>query len=114
MECHVLYVSASSLQAGLLVSTGLAKKGYVYLNMDDMWANVTRNGSGALVPDPTKFPTPMGELVNHVHSLGLKFGIYTDVGTKTCGKRPGSYGHETEDAELFVRNLSLFRSLMCC
>jgi hypothetical protein len=95
--------SASTRQAGLLVSTGLAKKGYVYLNMDDTWANRTRNGSGALVPDPTKFPTPMAELVNHVHSLGLKFGIYTDVGTRTCGKRPGSFGHETADAELFVR-----------
>jgi alpha-galactosidase len=49
----------------------------------------------------------MGELVNHVNPLGLTFGIYTDSGTRTCGKRPGSFGHETADAELFVRNLSI-------
>lgn len=80
----------------------LAAKGYVYLNLDDTWASEGRGSSGELVPDPIKFSTPMPVLIEHVHSLGLRFGIYTDVGWETCAKRPGSEGHETADAELFA------------
>lgn len=88
--------------AKLLQSTGLAAKGYVYLNLDDCWAAMNRSTSGELVPDPTKFPTPMGQLVEDIHAMGLKFGIYTDVGWMTCAKRPGTFQHEAQDAELFA------------
>lgn len=88
--------------ASELVSTGLASKGYRYVNMDDCWASPQRSTDGHLVPDPAKFPNTMSKLVADVHDLGLKFGIYTDVGYKTCGKRAGSLGHETQDAEQFA------------
>eukprot|EP00035_Acanthoeca_spectabilis_P011041 m.194504 g.194504 ORF g.194504 m.194504 type:complete len:414 (+) comp15210_c0_seq2:1375-2616(+) len=89
--------------AAHLVSSGLAAKGYVYVNLDDTWAALARNSTtGALVPDSTKFPTPMVDLVADIHGQGLKFGIYTDVGWKTCAKRPGSYGHESQDAATFA------------
>mmetsp|Transcript_17686 Transcript_17686/g.46163 ORF Transcript_17686/g.46163 Transcript_17686/m.46163 type:complete len:437 (+) Transcript_17686:44-1354(+) len=87
--------------AQLLVSKGLAAKGYVYLNLDDTWS-APRNATGWLTWDSTKFETPMPELVADVHAAGLKFGIYTDVGTQTCAKRPGTYGHEEQDARLFA------------
>jgi len=88
--------------ARLLVSTGLAAKGYVFLNMDDTWAMAERNATGWLVADPVKFPTPMAQLVADVHAAGLRFGTYTDVGFQTCAKRAGTYGHETQDASLFA------------
>jgi alpha-galactosidase len=89
--------------AKMLISTGLAAKGFVYVNLDDCWHEYNRSASsGDLIPDAAKFPTPMKKLVDDIHSLGLKFGIYTDVGYKTCQKRPGTYGHETQDAELFA------------
>eukprot|EP00729_Bicosta_minor_P023299 gene23299-12466_t len=88
--------------AALLKSTGLAAKGYVYVNMDDTWAAVNRSAEGELVPDPAKFKSPMGTLVDDIHRMGLKFGIYTDVGWKTCAKRPGSYKYEVQDANLFA------------
>eukprot|EP00038_Savillea_parva_P006724 m.165464 g.165464 ORF g.165464 m.165464 type:complete len:427 (-) comp12565_c0_seq1:2250-3530(-) len=88
--------------AKLLVSTGLAAKGYIYVNMDDTWAAESRDTNGSLVPDPTKFQSPMNELVDALHADGLKFGIYTDVGWYTCARRPGTFGHEVDDANLFA------------
>ena len=88
--------------AQALRSTGLAKKGYVYVNMDDTWVAAARNRSGYLVADPTKFKAPMPSLISDVHAMGLKFGVYVDVGYKTCQKLPGTLGYETKDAELFA------------
>ena len=88
--------------AHALVSSGLAQKGYVYVNMDDMWMASSRNASGYLVADPAKFKAPLPSLISDVHAQGLKFGIYVDVGYKTCQKLPGTLGYETNDAELFA------------
>lgn len=88
--------------ADALVASGLAAKGYRSLNLDDTWAAPKRSDNGTLIPDPTKFTAPMAELIADVHAKGLQFGIYTDVGFKTCAKRPGSYGHEVQDARTFA------------
>ncbi len=74
-----------------------------YVNIDDCWAS-SRNttGDNRIIPDPAAFPNGMKAVADYVHSKGLKFGIYTDRGDKTCSGRPGSSGTETIDAQTFA------------
>ncbi|KAL2227343.1 UNVERIFIED_CONTAM: Alpha-galactosidase 3 [Sesamum indicum] len=88
--------------ADALVSTGLAKLGYIYVNIDDCWSEPQRDPKGQLVPDPQTFPSGIKALADYVHSKGLKLGIYSDAGAFTCQVRPGSLFHESDDAELFA------------
>ena len=81
---------------------GMQAAGYDYVNTDDAWMESSRDSSGNLVPNPSKFPNGMKAVADYVHSLGLKFGIYEDAGTATCAGYPGSLGHETQDANLFA------------
>jgi alpha-galactosidase len=84
----------------------LQQSGYVYVNIDDCWAKTSRDSSGNLVPDPTKFPDGISGTADYVHSLGLKLGLYNDSGTKTCSSShgfPGSYQHEAQDAMTFAK-----------
>lgn len=87
--------------ADALVSTGMRDAGYQYLVIDDCW-QVSRDAQGNIVPDPKRFPSGIKKLADYVHSKGLKFGIYSDAGTKTCGSRPGSKGHEVQDAKQYA------------
>lgn len=80
---------------------GYTDAGYEYIIIDDCWALHERDENGNLVPDPEKFPGGMKTLADYVHSKGLKFGIYGDAGTKTCGGYPGSKDYEFQDARLF-------------
>ena len=70
---------------------------YEYVNLDDCYLAKERVG-GKLVAGPT-FPSGMKSLGDKIHELSLKFGVYLDCGTETCGKYPGSAGYETTDAE---------------
>ncbi|EPS65356.1 hypothetical protein M569_09421, partial [Genlisea aurea] len=89
--------------ADALVSTGLSKLGYKYVNIDDCWAEISRDEKGSLVPKKATFPSGIKALADYVHSKGLKLGIYSDAGTYTCSKQmPGSLGHEEHDAETFA------------
>eukprot|EP01060_Flectonema_neradi_P023696 TRINITY_DN31999_c0_g1_i1.p1 TRINITY_DN31999_c0_g1~~TRINITY_DN31999_c0_g1_i1.p1 ORF type:complete len:409 (+),score=59.07 TRINITY_DN31999_c0_g1_i1:135-1361(+) len=84
------------------MSVGLYDAGYRHFHLDDCWA-YTRNSSGYLVPDPSRFPNGMKIVVDHAHSKGLAFGIYTCAGNQTCaGRRPGSRDHWKQDADLFA------------
>lgn len=90
-------------QATAMVSSGLKAAGYTYINLDDCWMAAKRDANGNLVPDPTKFPDGMPALVSYVHGLGLKIGLYEDVGTTTCDNgNPGSSGHYQQDANTFA------------
>ncbi|TJZ44027.1 hypothetical protein FCH28_30890 [Streptomyces piniterrae] len=89
--------------ARALVRTGLADKGYDTVTVDDCWMAKQRGPDGELVPDPEKFPHGMAYVGRQLHQMGLKFGIYEDVGTLTCGKYPGSFGHFPQDAAQFAR-----------
>jgi alpha-galactosidase len=82
----------------------LQQDGYSYVNIDDCWAESSRDSAGELVPDPTKFPDGISGTAAYVHGLGLKLGIYTDSGTHTCSSHgfPGSLGHEAQDALQFA------------
>ncbi|XP_021904042.1 alpha-galactosidase 3 [Carica papaya] len=88
--------------ADALVSSGLADLGYVYVNIDDCWSNITRDSKGQLIPDPETFPSGIKALADYVHEKGLKLGIYSDAGVFTCQVRPGSLFHEKDDAKLFA------------
>jgi alpha-galactosidase len=99
---------------------GLARFGYSYFNLDDCWA-ASRSASGVVQPDPAKasflgglffslswltgggqFPRGMAYLALYAHQNGLKFGLYTDRGNKTCAGRPGTLGYETLDARTYA------------
>jgi len=83
--------------ADAMVETGLRDCGYIYLNIDDCWHG-ERDSNGFMQCDKERFPHGIKWLADYVHSKGLKIGIYSDAGTKTCGGRPGSLGHEYQDA----------------
>lgn len=92
-------------QADALVSTGLAEAGYRYVNIDD-GAFGGRDASGRLVVHPTRFPNGLKPVVEHIRSLGLKAGTYSDAGRNTCasfwdhdtsGRGTGLYGHDRTD-----------------
>ncbi|MFI9832938.1 NPCBM/NEW2 domain-containing protein [Streptomyces sp. NPDC051913] len=90
--------------ADIFVDKGLKDVGYQYVNLDDCWALPDRDANGKLVPDPARFPNGIKAVADYVHSKGLKFGIYTSAGTKTCNTAgfPGALGHEYSDAQQFA------------
>jgi alpha-galactosidase len=87
--------------ADSLVSSGMREAGYQYLVIDDCWHG-ERDKQGFIQADPLKFPSGIKALADYVHAKGLKFGIYSDAGWKTCGGRPGSRGREFQDAQTYA------------
>jgi len=88
--------------ADAFVSSGLKDAGYTYIVIDDIWQGRRDSATGLLYPDSERFPSGIKALADYVHSKGLRFGIYSDAGTMTCGDRPGSFGYEEKDAKLFA------------
>ena len=91
-------------QADALVSSGMRDAGYKYVVIQECIAR-ERTASGGLIVDAVRFPSGMPALVSYIHKLGLKAGIYTDIGQHTCFQNPqyqGSYGHEESDARSFA------------
>lgn len=82
------------------IDLGLKDAGYSYINLDDCW-QISRDDNGNIQEDRDRFPSGMAALSEYIHSLGLKFGLYSDAGVKTCQKRPGSLGYETQDAQKY-------------
>ena len=87
--------------ADAMVTSGMQAAGYQYVNIDDCW-QVSRDTQGTIVADAERFPAGMKALADYVHGKGLKLGIYTDAGTLTCEKRPGSLNHEVQDAKTYA------------
>ena len=87
--------------ADAMVSSGMKDAGYNYIVIDDCW-QVDRDKEGNIIPDPVRFKGGMKALADYVHSKGLKFGVYSDAGTKTCQGRPGGRGHEYDDARSYA------------
>lgn len=85
--------------ADRFVEEGYKEAGYEYIVIDDCWSLKERDAEGRLVPDPEKFPSGMKALADYIHGKGLKFGMYSCVGTHTCAGFPGSFEHEFQDAE---------------
>ena len=85
--------------ADMIVSTGMKDAGYVYVNVDDTWQG-KRDAQGILHPND-RFPN-MKALGDYIHAKGLKFGIYSSPGAKTCGGYEGSLNHEAQDAKMYA------------
>lgn len=88
--------------ADAMVSSGMKDAGYTYVVIDDCWHG-KRDANGFISADRDKFPSGMKALADYIHSKGLKFGIYSDAGRMTCGRRPGSQGYEYQDALTYAR-----------
>jgi len=88
--------------ADAMVASGMKDAGYQYIVIDDCWHGA-RDNLGFIQPDATRFPSGMKALADYVHAKGLKFGIYSDAGAKTCGGRPGSRGREYQDAFTYAQ-----------
>ncbi len=95
-QCNVSEDLIKSM-ADAMASSGMKDAGYQYVVIDDCW-QVSRDAAGNIVADPQRFPSGIKALADYIHSKGLKFGIYSDAGTQTCAHRPGSQGHEYQDA----------------
>ncbi len=102
-------------QADAMLKLGFAEKGYKYINIDDGYFG-GRDENGKLLIHPKRFPNGLKGLVDYIHALGLKAGIYTDAGANTCasywgnpkdslGIGVGLYGHDKEDMTLFFEEL---------
>src|ERR1700732_518844 len=83
--------------ADAVVKSGMKDAGYQYVNIDDCW-QVSRDSNGNIVADPQRFPDGVKAVGDYIPSLGLKFGVYSDAGSKTCAGRPGGLGHEYQGA----------------
>lgn len=101
-------------QAEAMANSGLKDAGYRYINIDDGYFGGRDPETGRLLIHPDRFPNGLKGLVDHIHSLGLKAGIYSDAGTNTCGNywgkdslanNVGLYGHDVQDCEMFFNEL---------
>ena len=107
-------------QAKAMISTGMSKVGYQYINIDEGWWLGQRHEDGSFVVDPNAWPAlapgekagDMSNIVRYIHSLGLKAGIYTDAGESGCSMFPdlgpvymhtGSEGHYEQDFLQFAK-----------
>jgi alpha-galactosidase len=94
--------------ADTFVSSGMKDVGYQYVNLDDCWMN-GRDASGKIQVNTSRFPSGMAALADYVHGKGLKIGLYSTPGTKTCANiysgysgGVGSLGYETSDAQTYA------------
>ncbi|XP_033023957.1 alpha-N-acetylgalactosaminidase-like isoform X1 [Lacerta agilis] len=89
--------------ADRLAGDGWLRLGYKYVNLDDCWAANKRDAQGRLQPNPERFPSGIKALADYIHSKGLKFGIYSDLGSETCSGYPGTTLDTIEtDAKTFA------------
>lgn len=99
-------------QADAMAAKGLREAGYMYINIDDGFFG-KRNEKGVMQFHPQRFPNGLKGIVDHIHALGMKAGIYSDAGGNTCGSMydadvngvgAGLYGHEHQDADLYFND----------
>jgi len=100
-KCDGINENVIKTIADKMVSSGMKAVGYQYIVIDDCW-QIGRDKNGYIIIDKEKFPSGMKALADYIHAKGLKFGIYSDAGTHTCGGRPGSKGFELKDAEYYA------------
>jgi alpha-galactosidase len=87
--------------ADAMAANGMKQAGYAYIVIDDCW-QTGRDSAGNIIADPARFPNGIKALADYIHSKGLKFGIYTCAGTRTCAGRPASRGYEFQDARQYA------------
>lgn len=87
--------------ADAMLESGMKESGYQYIVIDDCWQS-GRDSEGNIIVDERAFPSGIKALSDYIHSKGLKFGLYSDGGVKTCAGRPGSRGYEFQDARTYA------------
>jgi alpha-galactosidase len=98
--------------ADAMVASGMADFGYAYVNIDDCWmvkpdsndpmlGGPPRDADGAIRSNG-HFPD-MKALADYIHAKGLKAGLYTSPGPRTCQGYEGTYQHEEIDAHKFAQ-----------
>ncbi len=87
--------------ADVFIEKGFKDAGYEFIVIDDGW-QISRDEGGNIIANPDKFPSGIKALADYIHSKGLKMGIYSDAGYKTCGEFPGSRGYEYQDARQYA------------
>jgi alpha-galactosidase len=94
-------LGAAQLQAVAtgFIESGLAQLGYTHMNLDDSWELMNRSASGALVPNPAKFPGGVRALRDWLHDRNLTLGLYTSDAERSCKPTAGSLYHESQDAK---------------
>jgi len=101
-------------QADVMANSGLKEAGYKYINIDDGYFGGRDKLTGQLLIHPVRFPRGLKGVVDHIHGLGLKAGIYSDAGANTCGNyyggdqiahEVGMYRHDQQDADFFFKEL---------
>ncbi len=100
-RCNGINEQAIKEIADAMVSSGMKDAGYEYVVIDDCW-QIGRDKNGVIIVDEKKFPSGMKALGDYIHSKGLKFGIYSCAGSKTCQGRPGSKGYQFADAKKYA------------
>jgi alpha-galactosidase len=98
--CHINEKKVMRM-ADAMARSGMKDAGYRYIVIDDCW-QTARDTGGYIIADPRKFPHGIKWLADYIHAKGLKFGIYSDAGTRTCQGRPGSAGYEAKDAQRYA------------
>ena len=96
-------------QARALVDSGMAEAGYHYVVLDDCFQAPQRDARGRIQSHPERFPSGIKALADEIHSMGLKFGLYSVPGSLTCaqqydnyqGNDLGSLNREELDAQTF-------------
>jgi len=99
-NCFACDVNEANVRAAAdaMVASGLINHGWTYINIDDCWED-GRDAEGMVLSNQ-KFPN-MKALTDYVHSKGLKIGLYSSPGPKTCAGHEGSYKHEELDARRY-------------
>ena len=87
--------------ADVFVEKGFKRAGYEFIVIDDGW-QIDRDDQGNIIVNKEKFPSGIKALADYIHSKGLKLGIYSDAGYRTCGGFPGSLGYEYQDARQYA------------
>jgi len=99
-NCNISEAKVKAI-ADAVAGNGMKDAGYQYIVIDDCW-QVKRDKDGYVIADPVKFPSGIKALADYIHSKGLKFGIYSCGGLKTCQGRPGGAGYEDKDAQRYA------------
>ena len=102
-DCGVDWCSSKEVLdvATTIKSTGLLAVGYDHILLDDCWG-LRNTTTKQIIGDPARFPEGMKAFIAKIHTLGFKFGLYTDIGPEGCHHPyAGSYGHYKDDAKTF-------------
>jgi len=103
--------------AQIMIDSGLAEAGYRYVNLDDGWWLQRRQPDGRMVIHTERFPsaatgepgmTSFRPFTDRIHAMGLKAGIYSDIGRNTCGQAYGGEGSNQPQGSILEREVGLY------